>query len=182
MISGYLITGGLHIDGLMDTFDGIFAGKRKMLKAMKDSQVGSFGVLSLVLTCLVQFASLSKLQNQIFFVLPICLFWGRLSTLVLIDKYKYISKKKKSISHKKYWRGLKKESFLSVICLLIFFIYLLSSFSTIKDLVLDLILFMFGIFTCFKIPIILGNKIDGFNGDLCGASVVLVETIMIFIQ
>ena len=40
LASGYLITGGLHIDGLMDTFDGIFAGKKKRLKAMKDSKVG----------------------------------------------------------------------------------------------------------------------------------------------
>jgi len=44
LASGYLITGGLHLDGLMDTFDGIFAGKQKRLKAMKDSKVGSFGV------------------------------------------------------------------------------------------------------------------------------------------
>ena len=48
LASGYLITGGLHFDGLMDTFDGIFAGKKKRLKAMKDSKVGSFGVQSLV--------------------------------------------------------------------------------------------------------------------------------------
>ena len=33
LASGYLITGGLHLDGLMDTFDGIFAGKNKCLKA-----------------------------------------------------------------------------------------------------------------------------------------------------
>ena len=49
MASGYLITGGLHIDGLMDTFDGIFAGKKKRLKAMKDSKVGSFGVQACLL-------------------------------------------------------------------------------------------------------------------------------------
>ena len=42
--SGYLVTGGLHIDGLMDTVDGIYAGRKKMLKAIKDSRVGSFGV------------------------------------------------------------------------------------------------------------------------------------------
>ena len=37
LASGYVITGGLHLDGLMDTFDGIFAGEKKRLKAMKDS-------------------------------------------------------------------------------------------------------------------------------------------------
>ena len=49
LASGYLITGGLHIDGLMDTFDGIFAGKKKRLKAMKDSKVGSVSYTHLTL-------------------------------------------------------------------------------------------------------------------------------------
>jgi len=65
LASGYLITGGLHLDGLMDTFDGIFAGKKKRLKAMKDSKVGSFGVQSLVFITLIQIACILKIQNQI---------------------------------------------------------------------------------------------------------------------
>jgi len=45
------ITGGIHIDGLSDTSDGIFSGQdqTKMLDIMKDSRVGSFGALSISL-------------------------------------------------------------------------------------------------------------------------------------
>ena len=66
VVSGYFITGGLHIDGLMDTFDGIYAGRKKMLKAMKDSRVGSFGVQALLIITLIQFASLIKINDYIF--------------------------------------------------------------------------------------------------------------------
>jgi adenosylcobinamide-GDP ribazoletransferase len=43
------ITGGLHIDGLADTFDGIFSGRdrERMFEIMKDSRVGSFGAVSI---------------------------------------------------------------------------------------------------------------------------------------
>jgi len=99
LAAGYLITGGLHLDGLMDTFDGIFAGKKKRLKAMKDSKVGSFGVQSLVFITLIQIGCILKIQNQIIIVLPICLFWGRFSNLFFIEKFKYKSYKKRSISH-----------------------------------------------------------------------------------
>ena len=109
LASGYLITGGLHIDGLMDTFDGIFAGKKKRLKAMKDSKVGSFGVQALFFITLIQIACILKNQTLIIFVLPICLFWGRFSNLFFIEKFKYTSFKKKTISHKKFWNGLKKD-------------------------------------------------------------------------
>ena len=56
----------------MDTFDGLFAGKKKRLKAMKDSKVGSFGVQSLVFITLIQIACLLKIQSKIVFILPIC--------------------------------------------------------------------------------------------------------------
>ena len=46
-----ILTGGLHLDGLADTFDGIFSyrSKRRMLEIMKDSRIGSNGALSLII-------------------------------------------------------------------------------------------------------------------------------------
>ncbi len=180
LASGYLITGGLHLDGLMDTFDGIFAGKKERLKAMKDSNVGSFGVQSLVFITLIQIGCILKIQNQIIIVLPICLFWGRFSNLFFIEKFKYLSYKKKSISHKKFWNGFKKESLISIIFLCIFIAYQLFSITSQAILIKFLILILIGIFLSYSIPNILGNIIGGFNGDACGASIVLVETAMLF--
>jgi len=182
LASGYLITGGLHVDGLMDTFDGIFAGKKKLLKAMKDSKVGSFGVQALFFITLIQIACILKIQGQIIFVLPICLFWGRFSNLFFIEKFKYISYKKKSISHKKFWNGFKKESLVSIIFLLIFIAYQIASITSGAILIKFLFLTLIGIIFSYFIPDILGNKIGGFNGDACGASVVLVETAMLFMH
>ena len=182
LASGYLITGGLHLDGLMDTFDGIFAGKNKCLKAMKDSQVGAFGVQSLFFITLIQIACLLKVQNQIIIILPICLFWGRFSTLIYIDKFKYITLETKSISHKKYWNGFKKESFVSLIFICIFVIYYLTVNNPVQFIIQKTFLLFIGFFISYLIPKILGSKIGGFTGDACGASVVLVETTMLFIH
>ena len=182
LASGYLITGGLHIDGLMDTFDGIFAGKNKRLKAMKDSQVGAFGVQSLFFITLVQIACLLKIQSQIIFILPICLFWGRFSTLIFIDQFEYITLQTKSISHKKYWNGFKKESLVSFIFILILIFCYLISYKSTPIVIQNIFLMLMGFFISYKIPKILGRKIGGFNGDACGASVVLVETTMLFIH
>ena len=164
----------------MDTFDGIFAGKKKRLKAMKDSKVGSFGVQSLIFITLIQISCLLKIQTQVITVLPICLFWGRFSNLFFIEKFKYISFKKKSISHKKFWNGFKKESLISIIFVLIFIANQLVSITSNTLLIKFLILTLIGILFSYSIPNILGNKIGGFNGDACGASVVLVETAMLF--
>ena len=141
---------------------------------MKDSKVGSFGVQALVFLTLIQIACILKIQTLMIFVLPICLFWGRFSNLFFIEKFKYMSYKKKSISHKKFWNGFKKESLISIIFLLIFISYQFVSITSKALLIKFLILILIGIFLSYFIPNILGNKIGGFNGDACGASVVLV--------
>ena len=45
-----VITGGLHLDGLADSCDGIFGGydKEKRLEIMRQSTIGAFGVLGLI--------------------------------------------------------------------------------------------------------------------------------------
>ena len=59
-----ILTGGLHIDGLSDTFDGFMACKDKeeTMKIMKDSRIGVFGVLSIILLLIFKFILSIDLQ------------------------------------------------------------------------------------------------------------------------
>jgi cobalamin synthase len=58
-----LLTRGLHLDGLADTADGLgpLRGRERALQVMHQSDVGPFGVVTLVLTVLLQVACLSAL-------------------------------------------------------------------------------------------------------------------------
>ena len=179
LVSGYILTGGLHIDGLMDTFDGIYAKRKKMLKAMKDSRVGSFGVMAMVTFSLIQLASLIKLENNLMYSLPICLFWGRFSTLIFIEKFKYTSYKSKTLSHKKYWRGLNKEATISIFFLVIIIILYFSTSNSYQEILKHLSLFLISLYFSFQVPKYLGQKIGGFNGDSCGACIVICESILL---
>ena len=57
-------TGAFHEDGLSDTADGLGGGwdKARILAIMKDSRVGSYGVVALVLALLGKFALLSGID------------------------------------------------------------------------------------------------------------------------
>ncbi|WP_179200345.1 adenosylcobinamide-GDP ribazoletransferase [Streptomyces sp. NRRL B-24085] len=57
-----VLTRGLHLDGLADTADGLGSGKpaEDALRIMKQSDIGPFGVITLVLVLLAQVAALSQ--------------------------------------------------------------------------------------------------------------------------
>jgi adenosylcobinamide-GDP ribazoletransferase len=59
------LTGGLHLDGLADLADGL--GSRKpagrALEIMKQSDIGPFGVATLVLTVLIQVSALTRAEQ-----------------------------------------------------------------------------------------------------------------------
>jgi adenosylcobinamide-GDP ribazoletransferase len=61
-----ILTGGLHLDGLMDCCDGLFGGRNRKhkLEIMRDSRVGSFGVLGGTCILLLKFALLASLDRQ----------------------------------------------------------------------------------------------------------------------
>lgn len=61
-----VLTGGLHLDGLMDTCDGLFSGKdrERQLAIMRDSRVGSFGVLGGVAILLLKFALFASFSRH----------------------------------------------------------------------------------------------------------------------
>lgn len=72
-----VLTGGLHLDGLMDSCDGLFGGStpERKLEIMRDSRVGSFGVLGAVCVLLFRFAAFASIRVHLltlalFMVLP----------------------------------------------------------------------------------------------------------------
>ncbi|MER7562816.1 adenosylcobinamide-GDP ribazoletransferase [Streptomyces sp. NPDC048523] len=61
-----VLTRGLHLDGLADTADGLGSGKpaEDALRIMKQSDIGPFGVITLVLVLLAQVAALSQMYGD----------------------------------------------------------------------------------------------------------------------
>lgn len=67
-----LITGGIHLDGLADSFDGLFSGRNRerILEIMKDSHIGTFGVISLILYFLSFYEVTALLNWRWIFLMP----------------------------------------------------------------------------------------------------------------
>jgi adenosylcobinamide-GDP ribazoletransferase len=61
-----LVTGALHEDGLADTADGFGGGndREAKLRIMRDSRIGTYGVIALVLVLAAQIAALSALADS----------------------------------------------------------------------------------------------------------------------
>jgi len=60
-----LLTGGLHLDGLMDTADAFFShgDRARMLAIMKDSRAGALGVAAAICVLLAKFAAYAHLKG-----------------------------------------------------------------------------------------------------------------------
>lgn len=89
-----LLTGALHLDGLMDTADGILShrSRERMLEIMKDSRVGAMGVVVCVLVLLVKWSLLQELfrkEGLNWMLLPMILLWSRWYMVVAIAGWPY---------------------------------------------------------------------------------------------
>ena len=62
---GILISGALHEDGLADTADGLFGHhpRARALEIMKDSRLGTYGGLALILSVLLRVALLAEIAQ-----------------------------------------------------------------------------------------------------------------------
>jgi adenosylcobinamide-GDP ribazoletransferase len=57
-------TGGLHLDGLADSIDGMFAGDReRALAIMRDGAIGAFGTVAVILVLALKLRSLDALPD-----------------------------------------------------------------------------------------------------------------------
>jgi len=70
-----VLTGGLHLDGLADTADGLLPplSRERRLDVMRDPALGAFGAVALATVILLRFASLSATRPA---VLVVAGMWG----------------------------------------------------------------------------------------------------------
>ena len=60
-----LVTGGIHMDGYMDTMDALhsYGSREKKLEILKDSHIGAFAVIMTVLYVLIAAGAYSEIKN-----------------------------------------------------------------------------------------------------------------------
>ncbi|KAF2956117.1 adenosylcobinamide-GDP ribazoletransferase [Marinitoga sp. 38H-ov] len=158
------ITGGLHLDGVADTFDGVFSNRNKeeILRIMKDSRIGTFGVIGLIMLILTNLIFSYYINYIYILIMPII---GRSSALLAASISTYARNNGMGyifITHS----NIKKFiiSFLIVSPILMFFN---------PYILLPIILsYIFVIFITKKII----KKIDGMTGDTIGLVIELSQT------
>lgn len=79
-----IVNGGLHLDGLSDTFDAVASrgDQGKKLSIMKDSTIGPSGVIAIVLVILLKYL----LLNAMFFYSTISIYYNGLLLMPLLSR------------------------------------------------------------------------------------------------
>jgi adenosylcobinamide-GDP ribazoletransferase len=91
--AGLLITGAMHEDGMADTCDGMGAGgdPERILRMMRDSATGVFGMLGVVVTLALKYAALMALPwYQVGAAFVVAHIVSRLACLPLIRTLSYL--------------------------------------------------------------------------------------------
>ncbi len=174
MLSSILLTGAFHEDGFADSCDAFGGGytKEKILTIMKDSRLGTYGVIGLIGVLGFKFLLLQQLFNtlslhNILIVLIAAHATSRLMAVAVMQQYQYVqdidASKSKPLANRKLTFVELSISILGALVVFCFlpFIFLLSFVS------ITIVTIFCGIF--FK------KWIGGYTGDCLGAVQQLTE-------
>jgi adenosylcobinamide-GDP ribazoletransferase len=172
MITSILITGAFHEDGLADVCDGFGGGrtKERKLEIMKDSHIGAYGVIGLILALMFKFA----LLNEIYFkILPFIIIsahsLSRFAAISIMNTHQYVRKNEES----KVISVIKKISIPELV------------FASICG-VLPILLFQNYLYFLLVIPVLITSwllgiyfkkQIGGYTGDCLGAAQQICEIV-----
>lgn len=109
LVASLGLTGGLHMDGAMDTADGLAAGER-LLEAMRDSRVGASGVQAFAVVVLLKAAALATLADAAPWALVWAALWGRMAPLLAVAWFPYLQPRGSAAFHRQHWTGLLREA------------------------------------------------------------------------
>lgn len=166
-----ILTGAHHLDGLIDTCDGIVAGKSReeRLGIMSDSHVGAFGITGILLLLLLKYVSLSSAP-----VLPALLLMPTLSRWTMVGTilvFPYARSSGMGLAFKQgaSWQRLA----IATVIALIVAVALLKWWGL--ALMASLWLIVFGIASYLR------SRLDGLTGDNYGAINELAEVLVLLL-
>ena len=176
-----LVTGALHEDGLADFLDGFGGGghdRERILTIMKDSHIGTYGVLGLIIYELLLVATLYSLPPTLAALTILAADpYAKMVTAQLITMMPYARKeeeaKNKTVYRKMQWpAGIS----LAIQGLLPMGLYLWYT-----GLPWELIIFL-PCLAMYLLYLLIWNRLRGYTGDCCGAVCLLVElTVMLVV-
>jgi adenosylcobinamide-GDP ribazoletransferase len=169
-----IITGGIHLDGLSDTFDALLSGKDRteMLKIMRDPHVGVMGVLSIVSAVMLKIALLYSMSGiaLMYAILSMCIL-GRWSMVISMQIAPYARENGKA---KSFIEGIKPA--MTIIASVVTLVIVLLMWR-LAGLVLYAAIGVSAIF----ITRLLQRKLGGITGDTLGALNEMMEILALFI-
>ena len=167
------ITGGLHLDGAMDTADGLaVTDEDRRLEVMSDSATGAFGAMTGITLVFLKTLALTDIQENRWLILMAACGWGRWGQILAIARYNYLKPTGKGAFHKQAIRSY-KDILPSVL--------LLGSLSCVKllfsqyDLAGLITMTIAGIVFAFVTGAWFNHKLGGHTGDTYGAVVEWTE-------
>lgn len=170
-----IITGAIHLDGFIDTCDGLYAGRSKeeILAIMRDPHTGAMGVIGLVCLLLFKFVVFLSLPEEILIkTLIVVVVFGRWSQVFSC----YISKDTLQEGTARYFIEYvdTKTIFFTTLFTLGLSLMLLKVKSVVSFLISGFIVFSFVNFV--------KRKIGGVTGDTVGAASEVAEIGYAFIN
>ena len=168
IVTRLLITGALHEDGLADFFDGFGGGttRERTLTIMKDSHIGTYGVIGLIVYFLL-ILELRHLPVSVLCTLVVCGdCWGKLCASQLINFLPYARKEEDSKAKVIYNRMSGKELFFCIVG------------GTLPLLLLPSSLWLALIAPCLVLAFLIRlmkRRLQGYTGDCCGATFLMCE-------
>ncbi|MEG0250426.1 MAG: adenosylcobinamide-GDP ribazoletransferase [Peptostreptococcus sp.] len=176
-----MLTGGLHIDGFGDTFDGLFSyrPKDRILEIMKDPTMGTNGILAITFLIIIKLSGVYLAINTdiiwAIFSMPVV---GRLSALIM--SYKSVSARPKGMGEL-FIGKCNLANLLGAIAITVVTVFV-SCFVISNDL-LTSSKAVLGVAVSILVSILIRResykKIDGLTGDILGCSIEMGEIVFI---
>ncbi len=165
------LTGGLHLDGLSDLSDGIFSNRQgeDLRRIIKDSHIGAFGVIAIVVNIMTTVALFSYLD-------PVYILLGPLfsrSAVLFVMGFSAYPKNQQGLG-KGVIEATGKESFLMSIMLPVLTVFLFY-----EALIFLPLMLTFG--ASFILKIWISAKLGGLTGDGIGFLIEVLQPLSLFL-